>query len=63
MTSWRRSSRSGTGGQSNCVEVARLSGDIAIRDSKSPAGPRFTLSADDFRRLAADIRRGTHDAP
>lgn len=63
MTSWRRSSRSGTSGQSNCVEVARLSGGIGIRDSRSTAGPRFTLSADAFRRLAADIRRGTHDAP
>ncbi|MEU4821614.1 DUF397 domain-containing protein [Actinomadura sp. NPDC023710] len=63
MTSWRRSSRSGTSGQSNCVEVGRLTGDIVIRDSKNPAGPRFRLSADDFRRLAADIRHGTYDAP
>lgn len=63
MTSWRRPSRSGTSGQSNCVEVARLSGAIGIRDSKNPSGPRVTLSADDFRLLAAHIRRGTHDAP
>ncbi|MFA1542863.1 DUF397 domain-containing protein [Actinomadura monticuli] len=63
MTQWRKSSRSGTGGQSNCVEVANLSGDVSVRDSKDPGGPRITLPVERFRRLAADIKRGTHDLP
>ncbi|TDC57835.1 DUF397 domain-containing protein [Actinomadura sp. KC345] len=63
MTQWRKSSRSGTGGQSNCVEVANLSGHVGVRDSKDPSGPRMTLPAERFRRLTADIKRGAHDLP
>ncbi|MEV4673949.1 DUF397 domain-containing protein [Actinomadura sp. NPDC049382] len=63
MTQWRKSSRSGTGGQSNCVEVANLSGDVGVRDSKDPSGPRITLQIERFRSLAADIKRGAHDLP
>ncbi|MEU5995510.1 DUF397 domain-containing protein [Spirillospora sp. NPDC047418] len=63
MAQWRKSSRSGTGGQSNCVEVANLSGDVGVRDSKDPSGSRITLQAERFRRLAADIKRGAHDLP
>ncbi|MGH3965479.1 MAG: DUF397 domain-containing protein [Pseudonocardiaceae bacterium] len=39
-TSWRKSSRS-TGGddQADCVEVAEVPGQVAMRDSKDPAGP------------------------
>ncbi|GAA4319098.1 DUF397 domain-containing protein [Actinomadura luteofluorescens] len=62
MTPWRKASRSGTSGQSNCVEVARLSGIIGIRDSKNPSGTRFMLSAAGFRRFTAEVRRGAHDA-
>ncbi|QKW38011.1 DUF397 domain-containing protein [Actinomadura sp. NAK00032] len=63
MTQWRKSSRSGTGGQSNCVEVANLSGDVGVRDSKDLSGPRITLPVERFRSLAADIKRGAHDLP
>jgi hypothetical protein len=63
VTTWHKSSRSGTSGQSNCVEVARLSGNIGVRDSKHPNGPSLTLTATSFRRLATDIKRGTHDIP
>ncbi|MFJ2646205.1 DUF397 domain-containing protein [Streptomyces sp. NPDC087420] len=48
---WRKSSFSGD--QGNCVEVADgVSGRVQdapvtlVRDSKSPAGPRLTFSAD-----------------
>ena len=63
MTQWRKSSRSGTGSQSNCVEVAVLSGDVGVRDSKDPSGPRIMLPVERFRRLTADIKRGAHDLP
>ncbi|NUT51187.1 MAG: DUF397 domain-containing protein [Saccharothrix sp.] len=34
---WRKSSRSSS--QANCVEVARVAGRVAVRDSKNPDGP------------------------
>lgn len=47
---WRKSSHSGDQGE--CVEVAALpTGAIAVRDSKSPDGPRLTLSRRAFRTL------------
>ncbi len=40
---WHRSSYSGQSG--NCVEVARnLPARVAIRDSKTPAGPTLVVS-------------------
>ncbi|WP_078910025.1 DUF397 domain-containing protein [Streptomyces sp. NRRL S-87] len=40
---WRKSSYSGdTGGE--CVEVARHPSLVAVRDSKNPTGPTFTVS-------------------
>ncbi|SFQ47331.1 protein of unknown function [Actinomadura madurae] len=63
MTTWRRSSHSGTGQQSDCVEVAGLSGNVGVRDSKHPNGPHLTLTATSFRQLATNIKRGTHDLP
>ncbi|WP_111830801.1 DUF397 domain-containing protein [Actinomadura madurae] len=63
VTRWRKSSRSGTSGQSNCVEVAGLSGNVGVRDSKHPNGPHLTLTATSFRQLATNIKRGTHDLP
>ncbi|WP_324289309.1 DUF397 domain-containing protein [Streptomyces sp. H34-S4] len=39
---WRKSSYSGgTGG--DCVEVSALPHAVAVRDSKNPAGPAFTV--------------------
>lgn len=41
---WRKSTRSGGNG-GNCVEVAtNLSGIVAVRDSKAPAGPALTFT-------------------
>ena len=55
---WRKSTRS-SGGGSNCVEVARLPGHIAIRDSKNPHGPTLIITRTAFRELADALRRGT----
>ncbi|RKT51939.1 DUF397 domain-containing protein [Saccharothrix australiensis] len=35
-TMWRKSSRSGGGGNANCVEVAVAGSAVGVRDSKSP---------------------------
>ncbi|MFD9938701.1 DUF397 domain-containing protein [Streptomyces massasporeus] len=42
MLAWRKSSYSGDQG-GDCVEVAETSATIAVRDSKTPAGPILTL--------------------
>ncbi|MFF5962974.1 DUF397 domain-containing protein [Streptomyces collinus] len=44
---WRKSSYSGDQGGS-CVEVAETPATIAIRDSKTPAGPILTLDPATF---------------
>lgn len=53
---WRKSRHSGGDG-SHCVELARLSGDIGIRDSKDPDGPELLIAPDTFRILLADLKR------
>ena len=45
---WRKSSRSSNNG-GNCVEVARISDTVAIRDSKDPHGTKLLLTPQGFR--------------
>lgn len=40
---WRKSTYSGSSG-GDCVEVADLSAHVAVRDSKNPGGPAFTVT-------------------
>jgi hypothetical protein len=54
---WRKSSRS-SGGGSNCIEIAQISGRIAIRDSKNPEGAALLVTSAVFRELTDGIRRG-----
>jgi hypothetical protein len=55
---WRKSSRSGSSGsQSDCVEVARLSRNIGLRDSKTLGAGHLTLSAEGFADLVARVKR------
>ncbi|MGW6685821.1 DUF397 domain-containing protein [Streptomyces sp. NPDC054961] len=42
-TTWRKASYSGTTG-GDCVEVAAQPCRIAVRDSKNPGGPAFTVT-------------------
>ncbi|GAA3821238.1 DUF397 domain-containing protein [Streptomyces coacervatus] len=52
-TQWRKSSYSGDQGGS-CVEVAESPcTTIAIRDSKTPAGPVLSFRPDAFRRFVS----------
>lgn len=61
MTEWRKSSRSGSTAQSDCVEVAALPGTFAIRDSKNPDGPNFALPPTIAHELLTRIKRGDLD--
>ncbi|WP_371616009.1 DUF397 domain-containing protein [Streptomyces sp. NBC_00454] len=44
---WRKSSYSGTTG-GDCVEVATQPCQVAVRDSKRPDGPVFTVAPEAF---------------
>ncbi|WP_433143908.1 DUF397 domain-containing protein [Actinomadura nitritigenes] len=61
MTQWRKSSRSATSDNTNCVEVAQLARNIGVRDSKDPAGPKIALPFAEFRALVDAVKRGEHD--
>jgi hypothetical protein len=58
MAEWRKSSRSGGGHDDACVEVARVDGGVAVRDSKDPDGPRLTLVVRGFEGLLRRVRSG-----
>ena len=53
---WRTSSYSANAG--NCVEVARLPGAVAVRDSKDPEGGALTFTPDTWRGFIAGIKAG-----
>ncbi|MET9732550.1 DUF397 domain-containing protein [Streptomyces sp. NPDC006458] len=48
---WLRSSYST--GANNCVETARLSGRLAVRDSKNPGGPALLFSPESWAGFTA----------
>ncbi|MFJ5675301.1 DUF397 domain-containing protein [Streptomyces sp. NPDC093097] len=55
---WKKSSYSG-GSESQCVEVAEISGThsgIAIRDSKDPQGPALVFSAGGWSTFISAVR-------
>ncbi|MBO2451424.1 DUF397 domain-containing protein [Actinomadura barringtoniae] len=56
MTEWRKSSRSTSAENSDCVEVANLAGTIGVRDSKDPDGPKLTLSPSAWRSLVHRVK-------
>ncbi len=51
---WRKSTYSGSSG-GECVEVADLSAHIAVRDSKNPEGPAFTVTPAAFSAFVAAV--------
>jgi hypothetical protein len=55
---WRKSSRSGGGESSSCVEVA-LTVDVAgVRDSKNTDGPELAFPAGTWRAFVGGDLRG-----
>ncbi len=60
-TNWRKSTRSGGGGD-NCVEVAfSVEGDIGVRDSKNPSGPVLEFNQAEWEAFIEGIRLGEFD--
>lgn len=55
--SWRASSHSFSDG--NCVQVARLPGEVAVRDSKDPRGPALRFTLTEWAQFLASLRRGS----
>ncbi|TYB49246.1 DUF397 domain-containing protein [Actinomadura chibensis] len=53
---WRKSRHSGNDG-GHCVELARLSENIGIRDSKNPYGPHLLINRDGLRELINGLKR------
>lgn len=61
MTQWRKSSRSADTGQANCVELARLTLAVGMRDSKAPEAGHLVLTSRDFAELVSRIKRNDLD--
>jgi hypothetical protein len=58
---WRKSSRSNGNGGANCVEVAVLDAEVAVRDSKDPHGPALVFAAAEWDAFVADAKGGRFD--
>lgn len=56
---WRKATASQ--GSQGCVELAPLSGLVAVRDSKDPEGPMLMFRRDQWRGLAERARGGELD--
>jgi Domain of unknown function (DUF397) len=57
---WRKSQASNPSG--NCVEVAALpSGDVAVRNSRHPAGPALVYTRAEVAAFLAGVRAGEFD--
>jgi Domain of unknown function (DUF397) len=50
---WHKSSYSNS--SSNCVEVADIGSEIAVRDSKNPDGPVLVFGTQEWRAFVAAI--------
>jgi Domain of unknown function (DUF397) len=58
---WRKSRRSGPQG-GNCVEIASLpDGQVAIRNSRHPAGPALLFTSAEWAAFLAGAKDGDFD--
>lgn len=58
---WRKSGRSDSGTQVNCVEAARLPGVIGVRDSKNPQDGHLAVTSEGFAQLLTAVKAGEYD--
>jgi len=57
---WRKSSASNPSG--NCVELAELpDGEVAVRNSRQPAGPALVYTRAEIAAFLAGVRNGEFD--
>ena len=60
---WRKSTRSGNGGNS-CVEVAKNLPDVVgVRDSKDRSGPALVFRPEVWTAFLAGVKDGEFDLP
>jgi hypothetical protein len=60
---WRKSTRSGNGGNS-CVEVAKnLPGVVGVRDTKDRSGPALVFGPEAWTGFLAGVKDGEFDLP
>lgn len=52
---WRKAQRSTDQGDA-CVEVARLTEAVAVRDSKDPDGPKLLLTPHTFQTILNNLK-------
>jgi hypothetical protein len=57
---WHKSSRSGPNCD-NCVEVASVTGAVAVRDSKNPTGPALIFAPGDWCAFVGSTKGGGFD--
>jgi hypothetical protein len=61
VTTWRKSRHSANSGQEGCVELARLTPAIGVRDSKAPEAGHLALSPTIAAELIARVKRNELD--
>ncbi|MFJ4686498.1 DUF397 domain-containing protein [Streptomyces sp. NPDC088789] len=53
---WVKSSFSGAGSGGDCVEVAKIQGGRALRDSKNPDGPKLFFTDGEWSSFILGVR-------
>jgi hypothetical protein len=56
VTTWQKSSYSGSEGGTQCVELSRIGETVGVRDSKTPEAGHLVLSRETFRALVDQLR-------
>lgn len=59
ISSWHKSSRSGT--ESNCVEVAATADGAAVRDSKHRDAGHVTVDSNQWHAFLTHLKTGAYD--
>ena len=58
---WRKSTFSGGGTGSDCVELAEVDGEIMVRDSKDPSGTVLRFTRSEARAFIQGAKAGEFD--